>query len=137
LPWFGRREWWEALVGMRATSDIVLVFPKLGIPKRLELKKPLRTSMALKPLISLVFRHKKRRPWTSLVDQMVGRGNLKQVGIYLFFLVNNLLVNLLGIPVGTLRGLDSDGRCFLSSTPLMSRHRIYQANGRVNISYGW
>lgn len=32
--------------------------------------------MALKPLISLVFRHKKRRPWTSLVDQMVGRGNL-------------------------------------------------------------
>jgi hypothetical protein len=38
------------------------------------------------------------------------RGNLKQVGTYLFFLVNNLLVNLLGIPVGTLRGLDSDGR---------------------------
>ncbi len=32
--------------------------------------------MALKPLISLVFRHKKRRPWTSLVDQMVGRGDL-------------------------------------------------------------
>ncbi|MBD9587828.1 hypothetical protein IB254_12240 [Pseudomonas sp. PDM03] len=48
---------------------------------------------------------------------LVGRGNLKQVGIYLFFLVNNLLVNLLGIPVGTLRGLDSDGRCFLSSAP--------------------
>lgn len=47
------------------------------------------------------------------------RGNLKQVGIYLFFLINNLLVNLLGIPVGTLRGLDSDGRCFLSSTHMM------------------
>lgn len=48
---------------------------------------------------------------------MKGRGNLKQVGIYLFFLVNILLVNMLGIPVGTLRGLDSDGRCFLSSAP--------------------
>lgn len=39
---------------------------------------------------------------------------MKPVGIYLFWLVNNFLVNLLGIPVGTLRGLDSDGRCFLS-----------------------
>ena len=48
---------------------------------------------------------------------LICRGNLKQVGIYLFFLVNNLLVNLLGIPVGTLRALDSDGRCFLSSAP--------------------
>jgi hypothetical protein len=45
------------------------------------------------------------------------RGNLKQFGIYLFFLVNNLLVNLLGIPVGTLHGLDSDGRCFLELRP--------------------
>jgi len=35
--------------------------------------------MALKPLISLVFRHKKRRPWTSLVDQMVGRGKLNRL----------------------------------------------------------
>lgn len=75
--------------------------------------------------------------WAGFVVELVGRGNLKQAGIYLFFLVNNLLVNLLGILVGTLRGLDSDGRCFLSFTPLMSRHRIYQANGRVNISYGW
>lgn len=33
----------------------------------------------------LGFRHKKRRLWTSLDDEMVGRGNLKQVGIYLFF----------------------------------------------------
>lgn len=47
----------------------------LGIPKRLELKKPLRSPVALKPLISLDFRHKKRRPWTSLDDE-VGRGNL-------------------------------------------------------------
>jgi hypothetical protein len=52
-----------------------------------------------------------------VVFGLVGRGNLKQVGIYLFFLINNLLANLLGIPVGTLRGLDSDGRCFLSSAP--------------------
>lgn len=37
------------------------------------------------------------------------RGDLKQVGIYLFCLVNIFLVNLLGIPFGTLRGLDSDG----------------------------
>lgn len=37
----------------------------------------------------LDFRHKKRRPRTSFFDHLVGRGNLKQVGIYLFFLVNN------------------------------------------------
>ena len=43
------------------------------------------------------------------------RGNLKQAGIYLFFLVNIFWVNLLGIPVGTQRGLDSDGMCFLST----------------------
>lgn len=47
-----------------------------------------------------------------LVCLMWGRGNLKPVGIYLIFLVNNYLVNLLGIPVGTLRGLDFHGRCF-------------------------
>lgn len=34
---------------------------------------------------------------------------MKQVGIYLFWLVNSCLVNLLGIPFGTLCGLDSDG----------------------------
>ena len=44
-----------------------------------------------------------------------GRGNLKPVGIYLFWLVNDFLINLLGIPVGTLRGLDSDGRCFFEN----------------------
>ena len=32
--------------------------------------------MALNPVISLDFRHKKRRPWTSLDDEVVGRGNL-------------------------------------------------------------
>jgi hypothetical protein len=68
---------------------------------------------------------------------LVGRGNLKQVGIYLFLQVNNCSVNLLGIPVGTLRGLASDGRCFLSSAPSTNWHRIYQANGRVNVSHGW
>lgn len=41
----------------------------------------------------------------------VGRGNLKQLGIYVFWLVKKCLVNMLGIPVGTLRGLDSDGQC--------------------------
>ena len=59
------------------------------------------------------------------------RGNLKQVGIYLFFLINKLLDNLPGIPVGTLRGLDSDGRCFLSSAQKTNRDRVYQANGRA------
>lgn len=49
----------------------------------------------------------------------------------MFFLVNDLLVNMFGIPVGTLRGLDSDGRCFLSSTPKTNRVQIYQANGRA------
>lgn len=43
---------------------------------------------------------------------LLRRGNLKCVGIYLFFLIINLLVNLLGIPVGTLCGLDSDGIAF-------------------------
>lgn len=42
----------------------------------------------------------------------MGRGNLKPVGIYLFLLINNLLVNLHGIPAGTQRGLDSDGWYF-------------------------
>jgi hypothetical protein len=32
--------------------------------------------MALKPLCLLDFRHKKRRPWTSLDVEVVGRGNL-------------------------------------------------------------
>jgi hypothetical protein len=43
-----------------------------GIPKRLELKKPLQSPVALKSLISLNFRHKKRRPWTSLDDEVAG-----------------------------------------------------------------
>lgn len=49
------------------------------------------------------------------MDVFRRRGNLKPVGIYLFLLVNNFLLNLLGIPVGTLRGLDSDGRCFFKN----------------------
>lgn len=56
------------------------------------------------------------------------RGNLKQVGIYLFLLVNGLLVKIFGIPVGTLGGLASDGRCFFSFAPQkMSQYRIYRA----------
>jgi hypothetical protein len=49
----------------------------LGIPNCLELKKPRKPPMALKPPYLLDFRHKKRRPWTSLVDQMVEPGGLK------------------------------------------------------------
>lgn len=45
------------------------------------------------------------------------RGNLNQLGIYVFWLVKKCLVNVLGIPVGTLRGLDSDGRCCWSYAP--------------------
>ena len=50
-----------------------------------------------------------------VVFGLVGRGNLKQVGIYLFLLANNRSDKLLGIPDGMLRGLDFDGRYFLSS----------------------
>ena len=62
--------------------------------------------------------------------ELVGRGYLKQVGIYLFFLINTLLVNLLGIPGGTLRGLDSDGRSLLSSTSSRASRLKLHANGR-------
>jgi hypothetical protein len=48
---------------------------------------------------------------------LVGRGNLKQVGICLFHIVNNWLVILFGIPVGTLGGLASDGRCLFGLGP--------------------
>ena len=69
---------------MRATSDTVSLFPNstgwlgmpFGTPKRLELKKPLRSPIALKPLISPNPGHKKRRPWTSFFVDLVGRGNL-------------------------------------------------------------
>ena len=54
----------------------------------MELKKPLRSPIALKPLILLDFRHKKRRPWTSLVDQMVGRGNLNPISKIMIYMVN-------------------------------------------------
>lgn len=53
--------------------------------------------------------------WAGLVVESWCRGNLKQVGIYLFFLVNNLLVNLLGIPAGMLCDLGFDGRWLLNS----------------------
>ncbi|WP_323145688.1 hypothetical protein [Pseudomonas marginalis] len=44
--------------------------------------------MAQKPLISLDFRHKKRRPWTSLDDEVVGRGNLNLLIKLLIYIVN-------------------------------------------------
>ncbi|WHS61127.1 hypothetical protein [Pseudomonas sp. G2-4] len=62
---------------------------RLGIPKRLGHNKLLRSPVALKPLISLGFRHKKRRPWTSLDDEVVGRGNLNGFGNLLIYNVNN------------------------------------------------
>lgn len=77
-----------------------------------------------------------RRLMASSFLDLVGRGKLKPVGIYLLFLVNNYFVNLFGIPVGTLRGLDSDGRSSLNSAPSCRRDRTYQANGRENVSYG-
>lgn len=81
-----RSERRRAGAGMRATSDSVLVFQKtstrepgipFGIPKRAELKIPLRKEMTLKPLIFLDFRHKKRRPWTSLFDHLVEPGGFE------------------------------------------------------------
>lgn len=41
-------------------------------------QKPLRSPAALKPLNSLDFRHKKRRPWTSLDVEVVEPGSFEQ-----------------------------------------------------------
>ncbi|VVM44442.1 hypothetical protein PS619_00455 [Pseudomonas fluorescens] len=41
-----------------------------------ELQHLLDSYIALKPPYLLGFRHKKRRPWTSLDVEVVGRGNL-------------------------------------------------------------
>ena len=49
----------------------------MGIPMWLELKNPLRSPVAIKPLILLDFRHKKRRPWTSLDDEVVEPGGFE------------------------------------------------------------
>ncbi len=43
--------------------------------------------MALKAPYLLDFRHKKRRPWTSLDVWVVGRGNLNRVAIILIMLI--------------------------------------------------
>jgi len=45
----------------------------LGIPGNVEFEGLMDT----KVLYLLGFRHKKRRPWTSFFDHLVGRGNLK------------------------------------------------------------
>ena len=44
--------------------------------------------VALKLLISLDSRHKKRRPWTSFFVELVGRGNLNSYLILLIFIAN-------------------------------------------------
>jgi len=49
-----------------------------------------------------------------LALKLVSRGNLKLVGIYLFWFVKNFLVSVLGLPVGRPGALDSYGRCLLS-----------------------
>lgn len=46
-----------------------------------------------------------------------GRGKLKQPSIYLFLLINNSSINLLGTPVGMLCDLASHGQYLLSSAP--------------------
>jgi len=38
--------------------------------------------------IFMNYGHIKRRPWTSLDDEVVGRGNLNQFGILLIYKVN-------------------------------------------------
>ncbi len=44
--------------------------------------------MAYRDLILLGFKVQKRRLWTSLVDQMVGRGKLNLLGKLLIYRVN-------------------------------------------------
>jgi len=51
----------------------------LGVSERLGLER-LESAEGLKPYW-LDFGHKKRRPWTSFFDHLVGRGNLKPVDI--------------------------------------------------------
>ena len=55
--------------------------------------------MALRPLISLNFRHKKRRPWTSLDDEVVEPGAFELVFLLLYLLVL-AACNIAGIHVG-------------------------------------
>ena len=77
-----------------------------------------------------------RRGFAALWTPLVSRGNLKPVGIYLFWLINNYLINLLGIPVGTLRGLDSDGRSSLNPASSCRWDQTYKTKGRENVSHG-
>ena len=60
---------------------------------------PLRKPMALKPVISLDFRHKKRRPWTSLDDEVVEPGAFELVFPRLYLLVL-AACDIVGIHVG-------------------------------------
>ncbi len=43
-------------------------------------------------LVGLISRHKKRRPWTSLIDHLVGRGNLNLSCNYMILLYKIRLI---------------------------------------------
>jgi hypothetical protein len=47
------------------------------------------TQVDVDALVFLNFRHKKRRPWTSFFVEVVGRGNLNQLGKSLIYKINN------------------------------------------------
>jgi hypothetical protein len=61
---------------------------RLGIHFKMDLPEALWSPMALKPPYLLDFRHKKRRPWTSLDDEVVGRGNLNPFVKILIYNIN-------------------------------------------------
>ena len=58
-----------------------------------ELQKALEISIAVNALYSLNFRHKKRRPWTSLDVEVVGRGNLNW-SIKILISIDNFRLNI-------------------------------------------
>jgi hypothetical protein len=55
---------------------------------------------------SLDSRHKKRRPWTSLDDEMVGRGNLNLAFILLIIMINKRFVFYLGYQLECLSAVE-------------------------------
>ncbi len=55
----------------------------------MDLHEALWSPIALRPPYLLDFRHKKRRPWTSLDDEVVGRGNLNRFCKLLIYNVNS------------------------------------------------
>ena len=59
-----------------------------GMPKGVAAHGRQWTPVALKAPNLLDFRHKKRRPWTSLDDEVVGRGNLNLTFMLLIIIIN-------------------------------------------------